>query len=152
MDVGKELLGYKAVKNPKDIIGIAKKINIEGWQKIPNIGPEVARSIFEYFSKKENKEFLEKLDKAGVKIISPKVTKVYQKLRGKIFVLTGGLQTLTREETKDRIRALGGDISSSVSKAVDYVVAGSEPGEKYEKAKKLKVKIISEKEFLDLIK
>ena len=152
VDVGKELLGYKAVKNPKDIIGIAKKISIEGWQKIPNIGPEVAKSIFEYFSKKENKEFLEKLDKAGVKIISPKVTKVYQKLRGKIFVLTGGLQTLTREETKDRIRALGGDISSSVSKAVDYVVAGSEPGEKYEKAKKLKVKIISEKEFLDLIK
>ncbi|KKS45687.1 MAG: ligase protein, partial [Candidatus Azambacteria bacterium GW2011_GWA1_42_19] len=57
-----------------------------------------------------------------------------------------------RDEAKDRIRSLGGDISSSVSKAVDYVVAGSEPGEKYEKAKKLGVKIITEKEFLNLIK
>ncbi len=152
VDIGKRLIEYKHLNRPKDIIEITRKISIEEWQNISNIGPEVAKSIFEYFLKKENKEFLEKLDKAGIKIISPEITKISQKLRGKIFVLTGGLETLTREEAKDKIRALGGDVTSSVSKAVDYVVAGSEPGEKYEKAKKLGVKIIAEKEFLKTIK
>lgn len=152
IDIGKKLLEYKAVKNPKEIVDITQKLKIDDWQKIPNIGPEVAKSIFEYFSKKDNREFLEKLDKAGVKIISPKLARVDQKLSGKTFILTGGLQTLTRDEAKDRIRALGGDVTSSVSKAVDYVIAGSEPGEKYEKAKKLGVKIIDEKEFLKMLK
>ncbi|MEK7087290.1 MAG: BRCT domain-containing protein, partial [Patescibacteria group bacterium] len=113
--------------------------------------PEVAKSVLEYFSKKESKEFLEKLDKAVVKIISPKITKFSQKLRGKIFVLTGGLETLTRDGAKDKIRALGGDVSSSVSKETDYVVAGFEPGDKYEKAKKLGIKIIDEKEFIKML-
>ncbi|KKT17046.1 MAG: ligase protein, partial [Parcubacteria group bacterium GW2011_GWB1_43_6] len=152
IDIGKKFLEYKTIKNSKEIIDIAKKLKIENWQNISNIGPEVAKSIFEYFSKKENEKFLEKLDKAGVTIISPKITMASQKLKGKIFVLTGGLETLTREEAKDRIRSLGGDISSSVSKAVDYVIVGSEPGEKYEKAKKLGVKIITEKEFIKMLR
>ena len=63
-----------------------------------------------------------------------------------------GLPDKAIDEAKDRIRLLGGDISSSVGKAVDYVVIGSEPGEKYDKAKKLGVKIIDEKTFLSLIK
>jgi len=74
------------------------------------------------------------------------------KLKDKVFVLTGSLQTLTREEAKGRIRELGGDISSSVSSVVDHVVAGSDPGEKYDKAKKLGIKIIDEKEFLRMLK
>ena len=152
IDIGKKLLEYKTIKNPKEIIYIARKLKINDWQEIPNIGPEVAKSVFEYFSNKDNEEFLEKLNTAGVKIISPKITKVSQKLRDKVFVLTGGLETLTRDGAKDRIRSLGGDISSSVSKAVDYVVAGSEPGEKYERAKKLGVKIINEKEFTKMLK
>lgn len=150
IDIGKKLLEYKNIKNPKNIIDIAEKLKINDWQKIPNIGPEVARSVLEYFSKKENKEFLEKINKAGVKIISPKITKFLEKIRSKIFVLTGGLETLTRDEAKEKVRELGGDISSSVSKETDYVVAGSEPGEKYDKAKKLGIKIIDEKEFINL--
>lgn len=152
IDIGKKLVENKNINNPADIIKITEKINFEEWQNIANIGPEVAKSIFDYFSKKENKEFLRKLDKAGVKIISPRVTKATQKLRGKVFVLTGGLKTLTRDEAKDRIRSLGGDINSSVSRVVDYVVAGSEPGEKYEKAKRLKLKVITEKDFLAMLK
>ena len=152
IDIGKKLLEYKNIKNPKEIVYIARKLKIDDWQEIPNIGPEVAKSVFEYFSNKDNEEFLEKLNTAGVKIISPKITKVSPKLKDKIFVLTGGLETLTREEAKDRIRSLGGDISSSVSTSVDYVIAGSEPGEKYDKAKKLGVKIITEKEFINLIR
>ncbi len=151
VDIGKKILEHKSAARPQDIIDVAGKIKLEDWQKIPNIGPAIGASIYEYFGNKFNLAFLRKLDNAGVRIISPKITKAAQKLAGKIFVLSGGLQTLTRDEAKDRIRALGGDISSSVGKEVDNVVAGSEPGEKYDKAKKLGIKIIDEKEFLNLI-
>ena len=75
-----------------------------------------------------------------------------KKLKSKTFVLTGGLETMTRDEAKERIRELGGDISESVAKTTDYVIVGSEPGSKYDKAKKLGVKIINEKEFILLLK
>ena len=71
---------------------------------------------------------------------------------GKTFVITGSLESMSREEAKEKIRELGGDASESVSKKTDYVVAGSEPGSKYEKGKKLGVKILNEEEFLKLIK
>ena len=151
VDVGKKMASCNTIKRPQDIIDSVSTIKLDDWQKIPNIGPAVAESIFKYFNGKDNIVFLKKLDKAGIKIISPKITAASQKLKGKIFVLTGGLETLTRDEVKDRIRALGGDVSSSVSKAVDYVVAGSEPGEKYEKAKKIGVKIVGEKEFIKML-
>ena len=69
----------------------------------------------------------------------------------KSFVLTGTLDSLTREEAKDKIKVLGGKISSSLSKQTDYLILGENPGSKYEKAKKLGVKILSEKEFLEII-
>ncbi|MDP2650916.1 MAG: BRCT domain-containing protein, partial [bacterium] len=74
-----------------------------------------------------------------------------QKLKGKSFVLTGSMESMSREEAKNKIRELGGDPSESVSKRTDYVVVGSEPGSKFEKAKKLGVKIINEREFIGLI-
>ncbi len=153
VDIGKKFVEHKTVSRPRDLIAVAGKLSAGGgedWQKISNIGPKVAESIFEYFSDKNYIAFLQKLDNTGVKIISPKIIAKFLKLKGKTFVLTGSLQILTREQAKDRIRELGGDISSSVSSSVDYVVAGSEPGEKYEKAKKLGVKIISEEEFLKI--
>ena len=70
----KKLLEHKTVKRPQDIIDAAEKLNLEDWQKIPNIGPKIAESIFEYFKNKNHIAFLKKLDKAGVKIISPKIT------------------------------------------------------------------------------
>ena len=72
-------------------------------------------------------------------------------MEGKTFVLTGTLAGLTRDEAKVKIRELGGNVSSSVSKNTDYIVAGSEPGSKYDKAKKLGVKIIEEKDFIKMI-
>lgn len=152
INIGKKLIENKAIKNPQDILDIAEKITLEDWQKISDIGPIVAESIFEYFNDKNNIAFLKKLGKLDIKIISSKIDGKVQKLNNKIFVLTGGLETLTREQAKDRIRELGGDISSSVSASVDFVVAGAEPGEKYDKAKKLGVKILSENEFLNIIK
>jgi len=152
IDIGKKMIERRHIKNPQDIIDVAETVVLEDWQKIPNIGPKVAESIFKYFSDKNYIAFLQKLDNAGVKIISPKIAAKFLKLKNKVFVLTGSIQTLTREAAKDRIRELGGDISSSVSSSADYVVAGSEPGEKYEKAKRLGIKIIDEKEFLKMIK
>jgi DNA ligase (NAD+) len=75
-----------------------------------------------------------------------------EKFFGKTFVLTGSLSSLSRETAKEKIRELGGDAAESVSKKTDYVVAGVAPGSKYEKAKKLGVKILDEEEFLKLIR
>jgi len=125
-----------------------QKASLEELQAVPNIGHVVAESIYTWFREKSNIEFLNRLLK-HVKILKPKIGK--QPLRGLKFVLTGTLETMTREEAKERIRALGGDISSSVSKETDYVVVGHEPGSKYEKAKKLGVKVIDEKQFLAMI-
>lgn len=152
IDIGKKLLEHKKIERPQDIIDAARKLDFEDWQKISDIGPKVAESIFEYFKDENTVAFIKKLDHCGVKITSPKISAAPLKLKGKTFVLTGSLQALTREQAKDRIRELGGDISSSAGPSVDYMVAGSEPGEKYEKAKKMGIKILSEKEFLKKIK
>jgi len=128
-----------------------KKASQEELEKVMDIGPVVARSIKEWFLQKRNLEFLEKLKRVGVKIIVERKPR-HQPFKGKIFVLTGGLESMTREEAKQKIRMLGGEVSSSVSKKTDLVVVGKEPGSKYQKAKKLGIKTISEKEFLKLLK
>jgi DNA ligase (NAD+) len=129
-----------------------KNAKIENLEKIMGIGPVVARSINNWFSDKRNIYFLDKLQKAGVKIQYQRIIPENQKLFGKIFVLTGGLESMTRDEAKDKIRALGGEISESVSKKTDFVIFGKEPGSKLDKAKKLGIKTIDETEFLNMIK
>jgi DNA ligase (NAD+) len=128
-----------------------KKASLEELQKIMDIGPVVAKSIYDFFREKRNLKFIEKLKKVGVKIVEEKKPKK-QTLKGLTFVFTGGLESMTREEAKEKVRELGGDVSESVSKRVNYVVVGKEPGSKYEKAKKLGIKTIGEKEFLSMIK
>jgi len=128
-----------------DKIGKAAKDELE---KVPDVGGRVAESIFGWFRKPENLKLLEKMEKAGIKV---KGVKISQKLRGKVFVLTGSLEVLTRDEAKKKIRMAGGDVSGSVSRETDYVVVGAEPGSKYKKAKELGIKILSEKEFLRMV-
>ena len=129
-----------------------KNASFQELQKIMDIGPVVAKSIYEFFQEKRNCKFIEKLKKVGVKIQYP-ISKIqYLKLKGLTFVLTGSLETMTREEAKEKIRILGGEISESVSKKTDYVLVGKEPGLKYQKAKEMGVEIITEKEFLEMIK
>lgn len=121
-------------------------------QKVPDIGPIVAQSISDWFKKPYNKKFLDKFKKAGVKILAEKgPAPGTGKLAGKTFVLTGTLETMSRDQAQDKIRALGGDTSSSVSKETDYVVAGENPGSKFDKAQKLGVKVLEEKDFIKLI-
>ena len=127
-----------------------EKATLEELKKIPDIGEIVAESIYKWFKDKANLNFIKELLKAGVKIIPPK--KIKMKLKGKTFIFTGALKSMTRDEASEKVRLLGGDVSSSVSKNTDYVVVGENPGSKYEKAKKIGVKTIDEKEFLKLIK
>jgi DNA ligase (NAD+) len=128
-----------------------KKASLEELQKVTDIGPVVAKSIYDFFREKRNLEFIEKLKKVGVKIIEEKKAKK-QTLKGLTFVFTGGLESMSREEAKKKVRELGGDVSESVSKRVNFVVVGNEPGSKLEKAKKLGIKMITEKEFLSMLK
>ncbi len=127
-----------------------KTITKEELESIDGTGPKVAESIYNYFHNKENLNLIDNLLKAGVKI-SGEAT-VSKKLKGLSFVLTGTLPTLSRDEAKEKIRALGGNISSSVSVNTNYVIAGGKSGSKLEKAKNLEVKILNEKEFLEIIK
>jgi DNA ligase (NAD+) len=90
------------------------------------------------------------LKKAGVKVIEPKA-KERGKLAGKVFVLTGALQTLGRDEARNLVESLGGTTASSVSKKVDYVVVGEDPGSKFDKAKELGIKTLTEEEFKKMI-
>jgi len=132
-----------------------KKADLQDLEKIKEVGPVVAKSVFDWFSSKRNSELLEKLKKVGVKIESPAFAKAQarkQKLKGKTFVLTGSLETMARDEAKEKIRSLGGEISESVSQKTDFIVAGKEPGSKFQEAKKLGVKTIGEEEFLNMLK
>ena len=125
------------------------KVTETDLQAIEGVGPIVAKAVVEWFGDKENRKLFERLLKQ-VHIESVK-SSAFDKLSGLTFVLTGTLSSLEREEAKGRIRAQGGEISSSVSKKTSYVVAGVDPGEKFVKAEQLGVKILNEKEFLDLL-
>ena len=129
-----------------------QSFSLEELQSIQDIGPVVGKSIYDYFHDERNLKFLEKLDQANIQIQIPKLQAPSPKFQGKTFVLTGELKTMTREEAKEKIRNLGGDVSESVSKSTDVVVVGRNPGSKYTQAKKLKIKTINEKEFLSLMK
>jgi len=128
-----------------------KNATFEELQKIRDIGPIVAKSIYEWFQENRNLRFLEKLEKAGIEIEVFKTKVKLQKLKGLTFVLTGEIEKMTREQAKEKIRELGGDISESVSAKTNFVVVGKNPGSKYEKAKKLGVKTLAEQEFLKMI-
>jgi len=124
--------------------------NIERLQKIRELGKETADSIAIFFQEKKNLEIIDKLKSTG--ITYPKgTTEKKDKLKGAVFVFTGALKAFSRVEAQDIVKNLGAKIGSNASKNTDFVVAGSSPGSKLEKAKKLGIKIITEQEFKKLI-
>jgi len=121
---------------------------------IPEIGPEVAKSILLFFEQESTARLLRKLEEAGVRYEpgrKPEGEAREKVLAGKTFVFTGRI-SIPREEAKRKVEQLGGRVSSSVTKKTDYVVAGEEPGSKLEKAHKLGVKVIDEEEFMKMLK
>ncbi len=120
----------------------------EALQDVPDIGPEAARSVAAFFGQERNRAVVKKLLDTGVRF--PRLeAKPAGRLHGQTFVLTGSLASLTRPQAKQRLEALGAKVTSSVSKKTDYVVAGTDPGSKRDKAEKLGVPILSEEELLE---
>ncbi|MGF3554183.1 MAG: NAD-dependent DNA ligase LigA [Thermoplasmatota archaeon] len=120
---------------------------------IYEIGPETVKSILSFFKEKRNIKEIENMKKLGVKAFFEKEkNEKAEILKDKNFVFTGELTSFSRDEAKKLVEELGGRVSSSVSKNTDYVVVGKNPGSKYEKAKKLGLKIINEEEFKKMIK
>lgn len=121
---------------------------------VTEVGPVVAQSVLDFFASPAGRKILQRLKQLG---IQPKSEKVSAKkaeelpLAGKTFVLTGTLPSMTREEATGKIEALGGHVTSSVSKKTDYVLAGAEPGSKLNKARELGVRIIDDEEFRKIL-
>jgi DNA ligase (NAD+) len=118
---------------------------------IEQIGEKVAESVYEFFHNSRNISVIEELLAAGVKPEQPKRAKAKGKLAGKTIVVTGTLQNFSRGQIEETIRNAGGKAASSVSKNTDFVLAGEDPGNKLDKAKKLGVEIISEEQFLKMV-
>jgi DNA ligase (NAD+) len=128
-----------------------KEASLEEIDSIPNIGGSVAKSIFGHFREPQNLKFIDKLSKNGVEIerLAPRTS--HPPLLGRTFVVTGTLESMSRDDAKKKVRNSGGKVAESVSKNTDYVVVGENPGSKAEKAKDLGVKILNEKEFVKLL-
>jgi DNA ligase (NAD+) len=120
-------------------------------QQVPDVGPVVAESIKQFFAEPHNREVITQLRASDMQWDEGEPVARGGALTGKIFVLTGTLAHLTRDEAKDKIEAAGGKMVGSVSKKTDYVVAGAEPGSKYAKALELGVNILDEEGLLQLL-
>ncbi len=133
-------------------IDTLKLAGVEELQGINEIGPVLAKSIHDFFRIERNIKVIEKLKSYGVKTYEEREIKPAHALifAGKTFVFTGSL-SMPRPEAEALVKSLGGKASSSVSKKTDYVVAGAEPGSKYEKAVELGVKVLTEEEFRELV-
>jgi DNA ligase (NAD+) len=125
------------------------KFSLEELLDVNDVGVVVAKSVYDYFHDPDHLKFIEKLITLGVTTEMPKLSG--GKLAGKTFVITGTLTSMSRDEAKDKIRALGGEVSETVGKNTTYLVVGENPGSKYEKAKKLGVSILDEEKFLKLL-
>ena len=136
--------------------GFAKRSNSKAGKDgiVTEVGPVVAESVLDFFASAAGKKILRRMKELG---IEPKREKVSVRkasellLAGKTFVLTGTLPSMTREEATEKIEALGGHVTGSVSKKTDYVLVGAEPGSKFDKAKELGVRIIDEAEFKKML-
>jgi len=146
-------VGETTAQNLAKHFGVIDKLmqaSIDDLEAITDVGPVVATQIVTFFRQKHNRELIENLLKSG--IYWPKQEPMLeQPLVGQTFVLTGGLESMSREEAKEKLLALGAKISESVSKNITYVVVGSDPGSKLAKAEKLGIKIIDEKALLEIV-
>ncbi|MCS6863398.1 MAG: helix-hairpin-helix domain-containing protein, partial [Abditibacteriales bacterium] len=124
----------------------------EQLMQAEDIGEVIAQSIVRWRNDPDNRRLLDRLRKIGLNFQSDlyRPAAAAGPLAGKTFVLTGTLASMTREQATAKIEALGGKVSSSVSKKTDYVVVGADPGSKLDKARQLGVKTLTEQEFLKL--
>ena len=132
-------------------IDLIAEASEETLQEVPDVGPVVAQHVRAFFRQAHNRQVIDELREAGVEWPVPEAAPAASGLSGKVFVLTGSLESLTRDEARDRIQALGGKVTGSVSGKTDYVVVGADAGSKLEKARKLGVQTLDEDSFLALL-
>jgi DNA ligase (NAD+) len=123
----------------------------ETLDQVHGIGPAMAEDIHSFFHEKHNREVIRALIKAGIHWPKPVKARKDSPLAGKVFVLTGGLASMSRDEARRKLQSLGAKVTDSVSKKTDYVIVGEEPGSKADKAKTLGVATLDEKQFLKLL-
>ncbi|MFA7309652.1 MAG: NAD-dependent DNA ligase LigA [Candidatus Paceibacterota bacterium] len=128
-----------------------RKASVEELEAIDGVGDVVARSLAQWFKDKKNTDMLDRLLK-HIAIEKPAVRQAQGKLKGRSFVFTGGLESMSREEAGEKVRALGGEVVGSVSGKTSYVVSGESSGSKLDKARSLDVPILTEDAFLRLLK
>lgn len=138
--------GFSSIKDLQDA-------SQETLEHIDGVGPRIAESVVRFFKDKHSQKLIDRLGKAGLQLQTEKKKIIRNaNVSGKTFVLTGGLETMSRDEAKEKIESLGGKSASSVSKKTDYVIVGNDAGSKLQKAIDLGIKTLTEKEFLDLTK
>ncbi len=136
----------------EDFLHKMEAAEVDELNEIEGVGETVAQAVYDYFHDKKNFELWMKLEKLGVTLKRPEKREEKIGVSGKTFVLTGTMETMSRDEAKALIKKQGGKVSGSVSSKTDYVVVGEDPGSKLTNAQKLGVKVIDEKEFIKLIK
>jgi DNA ligase (NAD+) len=132
-------------------LGALAEADEQALTKVAEVGPKVAASIVEFFSERANRKVIERLRAAGIDPRHARQEAVSNRLARESFVFTGTLARRSREEAGEVVGRHGGKVVSSVSKNTDYVVAGADPGSKYDKAKSLGVRILTEEEFEALL-
>jgi DNA ligase (NAD+) len=140
--------------------------DVETLQQVSDVGPVVAQSIADFFGERHNREVVEQLRTAGIRWKEDAGTQAADhaagsahlragaassKIAGRTFVLTGTLPSMSREEAREKIEAMGGKVAGSVSKKTDYVVAGADSGSKYDKALELGVVLLDEAGLIRLL-
>jgi DNA ligase (NAD+) len=128
-----------------------EKASVDDLMEVDEVGPRVAESIGNFFGEPRNKEVVDSLLAAGLRYEKVKRRAGPGALEGKVFVFTGSLETMKRGDARKLVEARGGTAASSVSKRVDFVIAGADPGSKLDKARELGLKIIDEEEFKKMV-
>ena len=147
----RERLARAAHSEPDNRAARDRIMTAEGLQAVPGVGARVAGCIADFFAEPRNREVIDALIAAGVTWETIAVDDAPRPLAGRTFVLTGSMADLSREAATERIEALGGRVTSSVSKKTDYVVVGDAPGSKRDKARKLGVTLLDEAAFTALL-
>lgn len=151
-DFAKFLVGKKSTEDfsISDLIETTSDLTLEEIKNIDGVGDKVGETLYQWFNDEKNTAYLKKLADIGIRLDTSGLQST-GKLQGQTFVLTGTLETFTRDQAKNLIKQQGGKVSSSVSKETDFLIAGEEAGSKLKKATELGVTVLSESEFREKI-
>lgn len=141
----------KSQTNPEELLESILKLDLETILNVEGIGEKVGESIHSWFNTQSHQDLLKKLSKVGIVLEFPAVANQNTPFSGKNCVITGTLETMPRQQAKERLKSAGGKIQSSVSAHTDFLICGEKAGSKLKKAQELGVKILYENDFLELI-